>query len=607
MQEPKETHMVKPCDTCGGGNDENLIATCRECNIARAHPYCMQKLDTEAWDDWVCEECLGEENNLASPTDLDHHGIMHPSGNSRVLDNSGWQVHSRRQKPVGTGKVKYISEGEVIRLSSGVEITRSQRNTFVFKPGQSNSTALMSQRTTFGSKSVIPRSPPPAIKGNPSIVASGHVKPPSCGRNIKMSSISKINQQTSPILKDSKEPKAPFAQNLKKYISSDHRVVATSPVKEAKSSKLSIHSRITNPKTKTSVAYGKEHIREKQSKDVLVPATSIETKNPVAPGEEHVREKQPQDVLIPRPDVTSRKKRDTAIEKEPCTVSTMRHSSPMSSPEHNHADAEERDLENKLASLNLNHSSLPALQVTWRGGFIVDTATANEFIRGFQGRPPCKIHPKAYRFAQTMPPVLKANFIPRSQLWTDIFQDQPPDLQDVGIYFFPDRNIESRSRENHARLIERMEKEDSMMRIFFDDQGVELLIFTSEQLQLDTQLTSFLWGIFHCTKNYQVEANMADNQSVDMEIDMEGGNMVGRVDVVIQRDPKVTRKGKTSSEVKTRYGPRSNSRNEDGEISSDAEKEELARPPGFSEGSPQSATGSTEGMAGPSSSFRRRD
>lgn len=169
----------------------------------------MQKLDTEAWEDWVCEECLGEENNLAIPTDLDHHhGIMHPSGNSGVLDNSGYQAHSRRQKPVGTGKVKYISEGEVIRLSSGVEITRSQRNTFSFKPGQSNSTALMSQTTTFGSKSVIPRSPPPAIKGNPSIVASGHVKPPSCGRNVKMSSISKINQQTSPILKDSKGDKS---------------------------------------------------------------------------------------------------------------------------------------------------------------------------------------------------------------------------------------------------------------------------------------------------------------------------------------------------------------------------------------------------------------
>ncbi|KAM1627316.1 hypothetical protein ACFX1T_015585 [Malus domestica] len=256
-------------------------------------------------------------------------------------------------------------------------------------------------------------------------------------------------------------------------------------------------------------------------------------------GKQHVRQKQPADVLVPRPDVeTSPKKMEAAIKREPFTVATMRHSSPISSPgkgvaEHNHADAEERDLENTLASLNLNRSSLPARQVTWRGGFIVDAATTSEFIGGFQGRPPCKIHPKAYRFAQTMPRVLKANFLPRSQLWTDIFQDQPPDLQDVGLYFFPDENAESRSREGHARLIERMETEDSMMRICFDDEGVELLIFTSEKLQLDKQLTSFLWGVLQCTKNDQVEANMNNNQSVDMEIDMEGENTGGRVDVVV--------------------------------------------------------------------------
>lgn len=35
----QDKSKVKPCDTCGGGNDENLIATCRKCNIARAHPY----------------------------------------------------------------------------------------------------------------------------------------------------------------------------------------------------------------------------------------------------------------------------------------------------------------------------------------------------------------------------------------------------------------------------------------------------------------------------------------------------------------------------------------------------------------------------------------
>ncbi|KAM0979914.1 hypothetical protein ACFX13_015969 [Malus domestica] len=399
MQEPRETHMVAPCDTCGGGNDENLIATCRKCNIARAHPYCMRKVDMEAWEDWVCEECLGEEDNLASPTDLDHRDVMHPSGPSRVLDDSGWQAHSIRQRPVGTGKVKYISQGEVIRLSSRVDTTRSQRNTFSFKPGQSRSTALMSQRTTFGSKIVTPKYPTPAIKANPSIVPSGYVKPPSCGRNADMLNISKINQQTFPILKVSKG-------------------------------------------TNISVAYGKEHVREKQSKDVLAPGTSVETKTSGASGKEHVRQKQPVDVLVPRPDVeTSRKKMEAAIKKEPFTVATMRHSSPISSPgkgvaEHNHADAEERDLENTLVSLNLNRSSLPARQVTWRwGGFIVDAATTSEFIGGFQGRPPCKIHPKAYRFAQTMPRVLKENFLPRSQLWTDIFQDQPPDLQDVGLTF----------------------------------------------------------------------------------------------------------------------------------------------------------------------------
>ncbi|XP_048444026.1 uncharacterized protein LOC125479048 [Pyrus x bretschneideri] len=284
MQEPRETHMVAPCDTCGSGNDENLIATCRKCNIARAHPYCMRKVDMEAWEDWICEECLGEEDNLASPTDFDNRDVMHPSGPSRVLADSGWQ------KPIGTGKVKYISQGEVIRLSSGVETTRSQRNTFSSKPGQSSSTALMSQKTTFGSKIATTKYPTPAIKANPSIVPSGYVKPPSCGRNANMLNISKINQQTFPILKDSKG-------------------------------------------TNISVAYGKEHVRENQSKDVLAPGTSVETKTPGASGKEHVREKQPADVLVPRPyNETSRKKMEAAIKKEPFTVATMRHSSPISSP-----------------------------------------------------------------------------------------------------------------------------------------------------------------------------------------------------------------------------------------------------------------------------------
>lgn len=49
------------------------------------------------------------------------------------------------------------------------------------------------------------------------------------------------------------------------------------------------------------------------------------------------------------------------------------------------------------------------------------------------------------------------------------------------------------------------------------------------------------------------------------------------------------------SEMKTRCGLQKNSGKEGGKISLETE-EELAGPPGFYLGSPQSATGSTEGM-----------
>lgn len=39
-----------------------------------------------------------------------------------------------------------------------------------------------------------------------------------------------------------------------------------------------------------------------------------------------------------------------------------------------------------------------------------------------------------------MPPVLRANLLPRSHLWADPFQDECPELEDVALYFFPDDN-----------------------------------------------------------------------------------------------------------------------------------------------------------------------
>jgi hypothetical protein len=78
----------------------------------------------------------------------------------------------------------------------------------------------------------------------------------------------------------------------------------------------------------------------------------------------------------------------------------------------------------------------------FRGGFIIfDAETPAEFVGGFQARPPCTVHCKAYELSHKMPPVLRANLLPRLLLWADPFQDECPDLRDVGLYFFPDDNI----------------------------------------------------------------------------------------------------------------------------------------------------------------------
>ena len=112
-----------------------------------------------------------------------------------------------------------------------------------------------------------------------------------------------------------------------------------------------------------------------------------------------------------------------------------------------------------------------------------------------------------------MPLVLQVKLLPRSQVWADLFQNDCPDLNDVALYFSPDKNIERfvlpsdfcvaisdsvgyavfntcavltyRSKENSACLFELMEVQNSMMKSCIND--VELLIFTSKQLHVDSQ------------------------------------------------------------------------------------------------------------------------
>ena len=153
----------------------------------------------------------------------------------------------------------------------------------------------------------------------------------------------------------------------------------------------------------------------------------------------------------------------------------------------------------------------------FRGGFFVTNSTPKNFLGGFKAQLPPSISRRASEFSGKMPLVLSVELLPQSQILSDHFQNYSPDLCDTALYCSPDDNIERfvlatdfcvaisasafkgifwlcsflcllltySSKEHAASLFEQMEVQNSMMRSSFN--GVELLIFTSKQLQVDSQ------------------------------------------------------------------------------------------------------------------------
>ncbi|KAJ4713179.1 Zinc finger, FYVE/PHD-type [Melia azedarach] len=142
---------------------------------------------------------------------------------------------------------------------------------------------------------------------------------------------------------------------------------------------------------------------------------------------------------------------------------------------------DERDLLNILTKLEPYRRYLPALEETWKGGFeFLDTALVGAFYGWFQARPPCRVRRKVLEFSKKLSSILQVKLFPRSHIWADLFGNDCPDFHDIALYFSPAANIE-RSKQNFSRLFELLEIQNSVMRSYID--GVELLIFTSKQLQ----------------------------------------------------------------------------------------------------------------------------
>ncbi|KAE8730886.1 hypothetical protein F3Y22_tig00002847pilonHSYRG00075 [Hibiscus syriacus] len=191
-----------------------------------------------------------------------------------------------------------------------------------------------------------------------------------------------------------------------------------------------------------------------------------------------------------------------------------------------------------------------------KGGFKFPNTTApGEYFGGFQARPPCRVHRKAYELSKKMPPVLQVDLLQQCHLQADILQNGCLDLFDIALYFFPADYMES-SRENYNKLFELMGMENSVMISYIED--MELLIFTSKQLHGDSRdvftrsKMDFFGGVFCRATENQMKlhdklpslvsytyddgnANTNSSEAADMDIDMIGGKILGIPNMVLSK------------------------------------------------------------------------
>ncbi|GAU12729.1 hypothetical protein TSUD_122210 [Trifolium subterraneum] len=393
-----------------------------------------------------------------------------------VKQDSGLQAsrrqHSVRKGPLG--KVKYLDVDEVLKLSGG---------NFTVKPTPSRSSLSMSRMASPGSsnfrmtgrdfvasKSVIPKNPSLTLKPNPRISSTAHWKFPRNG--VKKNPM--IDQRASPSIGPAKANK----------LVSQRRVSA--PIPDRKLQPLKVQTL--------------DRQREKPTK-----------------GEPY---------------------KDLSVTKSsPAVVSDA-------VAESNRFNTEGSKNKNIYEDVHRDFKYLPSSIHAWSGQFqILQKAASGEFYDGFEAQPPCIVHRKAYILSNKMPSVLQLESLSASNVLTDVFQNYSPTLQDIALYFFPSENNE-RSRKNLHRVLKFMNDENSIMRSFID--GVELLVFTSYQLDENSRGTvaavhegHFLWGIFRrsnksdtANKRLPAETDPVDSD-VDMDIDMVGGNDVGRIDSVV--------------------------------------------------------------------------
>ncbi|KAG4392542.1 hypothetical protein GLYMA_04G163100v4 [Glycine max] len=535
--------MAGVCDICGASGFDETIVTCSKCNINCEHSYCMRFNTLIVPIDWICEPCKSKDVST-SPHEVNQ-GI-------------GLRASKMRQ-PVKTGKVKFLPEDEVLRLYSG------------------NFPLATTRKTSVGSKNVVSKIPSQTPKPYPCI------SPPKVlgklSRNDEVHKKSMTNQHASCSLSKG-PPKECIGENQlplggvipgKKVQTGDAQkenptkgpfealsagksshIVGSGPPKECiGENQLPLSGVIPGKKVQTGDAQ-----KENPTKGPFEALSAGKSSHIVGSGppKECIGENQlPLDGVIPGKKVqTHDAQKENPTKGAPFEALSAGKSSPIvdsgdirrADAECNKSNIEKSDLRSVQENLNLHCKFLPSSFPAWRGQFqILQTAVSSEFYDGLEAQPPCIVNKKAYKFSTEMPSVLQLESLPVLNALTDIFQDNSPRLQDIALYFFPSELTE-RSRKNLDSILKFLNAEKSMLRSYIN--GVELLVFTSNQLDMDSKgaiaavnAGHFLWGMFRQKKIDKAIERVPDMEPVDMDIDMIGGkDVVERADVVRNCKPK---------------------------------------------------------------------
>ncbi|XP_058080202.1 uncharacterized protein LOC131228522 isoform X2 [Magnolia sinica] len=537
----------KQCDICGDCSFAEAIATCSQCNQVHEHIYCMQTQLDAVPDMWFCEECRSRGDAVPSIPKMKDHSALTHSDTSRIAVAAGSHFDLKLHGP--------------LKKQNVVETNSRKTNTQV--------------KSSFPEKIQVNRSLPVKFQVNRSF--PGKLDEDSMAHNGEMG---KTEYAPVAISTPGKAVPRPISKACSfkvgeaskvKFIPANEAILLTSGAKAKLGSLGSLLPRASpihtvlspvvkgTPASKGCLQKGSSNLSSGHSQPAVLPdkwlKNGILQQPSVKPSKPLHVEKSPSRTEY-NPSISERSisvKREDGLYIS-CPADAQKHVSPLILPMFS---------EGRLP----NH---PLPDVLWKGSFeIFDAVHHSVFCDRIQAYRPTIVSHKVCDISKRMPKILPFRLQHRCEIWPRIFLKDCPATTDIALYFFSGEFNSFKAK--YIRLVELIEKHDLAMRSCLD--GVELLIFTSKQLPMDSQrlnMQIYLWGVFIRSKDAKAtshaqgpplptrisytwdlqdfdllledgtrsQADISSNSNakeVDMEIDMIGGKDVGRIDIPVPR------------------------------------------------------------------------